>query len=211
LRRRFIRDEGGFTLPEMLVSITVMIVVLFALYSVFDMSLRVFDMGNDKVEATENARLGLDKMAREIRAAYPANKIAGKPHLFWTQGAPATAVMPTAGQITFGNDLNGNRRIYNSTTGTLDANEEITYAVSGTTLQRNGQPVVEFVQDVDGDGSALKFEYLDANGATVTSSEANIVMVRLKLEVAVDRGIHEEPVTQILQTKVTLRNRVDQT
>ena len=196
-------------MPEMLVSITVMIVVLFALYSVFDMSLRVFGVGNDKVEATENARLGLDKMAREIRAAYPANKIAGKPHLFWAQGAPATAAMPTAGQITFGNDLNGNRRIYNSSTGTLDANEEITYAVSGTTLQRNGQPVVDFVQDVDGDGSALKFEYLDANGATVTS-EGNIVMVRIKLEVAVDRGIHEEPVTQSLQTKVTLRNRVDQ-
>jgi type II secretory pathway component PulJ len=209
VRRGFIRDEGGFTLTEMLVSITIMIVVLFALYSVFDMSLRVFGVGNDKVEATENARLGLDKMAREIRAAYPANKISGQSHLFWTQGAPATATMPTAGQITFGNDLNGNRRIYNSTTGTLDANEQITYAVSGTTLRRNGQPAIEFVEDVDGDGTALKFEYLDANGATV-ATEANIITVRIKLEVAVDRGIHEEPVTQTLQTKVTLRNRVDQ-
>jgi prepilin-type N-terminal cleavage/methylation domain-containing protein len=209
--REFVRDEGGFTLPEMLVTIMVMVAVLFALYSVFDMSLRVFDVGNDKVEATDNARLGLEKMAREIRAAYPANKISGSNHLFWTQGAPATATMPTAGQITFGNDRNGNRRVYNSSTGTLDPNEEITYAVSGTTLQRNGQPVVEFVQDVDAppDGTALKFEYLDANGATVTS-EANIVTVRIKLEVAVDRGIQEEPVTQTLQTKVTLRNRVDQ-
>jgi prepilin-type N-terminal cleavage/methylation domain-containing protein len=50
--RRFIREEGGFTLPEMLVSITLMIVMLFALYSVFDMSIRVFGFGNDKLEAT---------------------------------------------------------------------------------------------------------------------------------------------------------------
>jgi hypothetical protein len=35
-------------------------------------------------------------------------------------------------------------------------------------------------------------------------------MVSIKLEVAVDRGIHEQPVTQVLQTKVMLRNRGEQ-
>ncbi len=50
-----------------------MIVVLSALYSVFDMSLRVFSFGNDKVEAVESARVGMEKMEREIRAAYPVD------------------------------------------------------------------------------------------------------------------------------------------
>jgi prepilin-type N-terminal cleavage/methylation domain-containing protein len=201
--RGFLREEGGFTLPEMLVSMTMMVVVLFALYSVFDMSLRVFGVGNDKIEATENARLGLEKMARELRTAYPYNKIDGQPHLFWNSATPATPAMPTASSVTFGNDFNGSRKID-------VAAEQITYSLSGTTLQRNGQPAVEFVQDVPATaGPALSFEYLDANGNTATT-EPNIAMVRIKLEVAVDRGIHEQPVTQVLQTKVMLRNRGEQ-
>jgi prepilin-type N-terminal cleavage/methylation domain-containing protein len=202
MRQKFLHEEDGFTLPEMLVSMTVMVVVLMALYSVFDMSVRVFGFGNDKVEATENARLGLEKMAREIRSAYPYDKINGQSHLFWNSASPTTPAFPASSSVTFGNDLNGNRKID-------VASEQITYSASGGTLQRNGQPAVEFVQDVDGDGTALSFQYLDANGNTATS-EAAVAMVRIKLEVAVDRGIHEQPVTQVLQTKVALRNRGDQ-
>lgn len=200
---RVLREESGFTLPEMLVTMMIMIIVLFALYSIFDMSLRVFSFGNDKVEAVENARLGLEKMEREIRAAYPYNKTAATPdeHLFdtWTSTA-----------ITFGNDFDGNRKI--ECPANAGECEKITYQLNASTLQRinssggTPQPVVEFVSDVDGDGKALTFEYLDRNGNTATD-EAGIYMVRIKLEVAVDRGIQDEPVTQILETKVALRNR----
>lgn len=199
MKWRLLREEGGFTLAEMMVTMVVMVIVMFALYSIFDMSLRVYGVGSDKVEATQNARLGLDKISRELRAAYPANKAGGKTQLFWAPGACLTAVTPTATQVTFGNDSNGNRMICNATTGLMDAGEEITYSVSGDTLQRNGKPAVEYVQD-------LEFTYLDAKGNT-TSNEATIARVHVKLEVAVDRGIHEEPVTQILETDVALRNR----
>ena len=70
MTRRFFNEQGGFTLAEMLVTTMIMIVVMFGLYSIFDMSLRVYAFGNNKVEATQNARLGLEKMEREIRAAY---------------------------------------------------------------------------------------------------------------------------------------------
>ncbi len=195
--RRLLREEQGFTLTEVLVTMMVMIIVLFALYSIFDMGLRVFSFGNSKVEAVENARLGLEKMEREIRGAYPYDKTdtdATNDYLFPAGGF-------TSSSITFGNDLNGDYRVDSST-------EQITYSLSGgspATLLRNGQPVVEFVQDVDG-GNALTFEYRNAAGATVTN-EADIQMVRIKLEVAVDRGIQEGPVTQILTTDVALKNR----
>ncbi len=192
MRERVLREESGFTLPEMLVAIVIMVVVLFALYNIFDMSIRVFGFGNDKVEAVENARLGLERMERELRAAYPYDKRNGNNALLTTR---------TSNSVAFGNDLNGDRKI--------DASEQIAYSLSSgspATLQRNGQPVVEFVQDVDGDGKALAFEYMTANG-TAATNEADISMVRIKLEVAVDRGIHERPVTQILQTDVALRNR----
>jgi type II secretory pathway component PulJ len=79
------KEEDEFTLSEVLVAMTMMIImVLFALYSILDMSVRVFSFGNDKVEATANARLGLEKMAREIRSAYPYDKLSGQDHLLGT-------------------------------------------------------------------------------------------------------------------------------
>jgi prepilin-type N-terminal cleavage/methylation domain-containing protein len=209
VRWRLLRGEGGFTLPEVLVTMVMMTTILFALYSIFDMSIRVFSFGNDKVEAVENARLGLEKMARELRAAYPYDKVKDTstdtplPHLFWSSGFPTTAAFPASNSITFGNDRNGNRKI---DTGS----EQITYSLSGgspATLLRNGEPVVEFVNDVDRDGAALSIKYFDANGNEIFTNEGNIAMVRIKLEIAVNRGGRSEPVTQVLQTDVALRNR----
>ena len=54
----------------------------------------------------------------------------------------------------------------------------------------------------------LTFEYLRNNldPATVANG-TDIGVVRITLEVAVDRGIQEQPVTQTLTNDVDLRNR----
>lgn len=210
MSRTLLREEGGFTLTEVLVTMMLMTVVMFALYSVFDMSIRVFGYGNDKVEAVANARLGLDRMARELRAAYPYDRTDSKPYLFWDPASPSTGpAFPTATSVTFGNDMNGSRRIHNPSTGAPDSGEQITYSTSGGVLLRNGQPVVEHLQDVaGGDGQALTFRYMDAMGNTVTSgNEGAITTVRITLEVSLKRGIQDQPGTQVLQTDVALRNR----
>ena len=162
MKHQILRDESGFTLTEALVTMMLMITVMFALYSIFDMSLRVFSFGNDKVEAVENARLGMERMEREIRAAYPVNKIPDPPleHLFFAPGNPSVPATPGTNTLTFGNDLRQggnppNRRIWASSAGT-DTGEEITYAVSGSTLTRNGRPVVENVAT-----NGLTFAYFD--------------------------------------------------
>ena len=223
-RARSLREEAGFTLPEMLVTITIMITVLFALYGIFDMSVRVFSFGNDKLETVENARLGLEKMAREIRAAYPPDKANGETHLFWNAGAASGAAMPTADQITFGNDLNGDRKIYPPyrTDPAYSTGEEITYRLSGTTLERSvgtvtgagtytakTSPVVEFVEP-----GGLTFTYLKNDGAALTageladlSNEPLIATVRIELSIEIDRGALGTR-TQTLTTDVALRNRV---
>ena len=86
MKERFLREERGFTLTEMMVTTVIMMVVLFALYSIFDMSLQVFSFGNNKVEAVESARIGPgedgagDQGRVQIRQlAHPA-----KNHLFFT-------------------------------------------------------------------------------------------------------------------------------
>ena len=204
-RERFLKEERGFTLSEMMVTTVIWIVVLFALYSVFDMSVRISGVGNNKVEAMESARVGLEKMEREIRQAYLYNSgvptaSVRKPHLFWNSGTPTTPAVPAATSVTFGNDLDGDRQIETDV-----ATEQITYAVNGTTLQRNGQPAVESVQNAT-------FVYLDANRNQVTTCTVNppegcIAMVRIVLVVVEDPGTKNEA-TQRLTTEIDLRNRV---
>jgi Tfp pilus assembly protein PilW len=210
---RLLRDERGFTLPEMMVTIMIMIMVFFSLYSIFDMSLRVFSFGNDKAEAAQNARLGLEKMEREIRAAYPYDKPAGKNYVLLSPTDPTLAATTlTANQITFGNDLNGDAKL-RCPISLIDTRcEFITYKLSSSapyTLQRvntatpntsPGEAVIEFVNGSNG----LTFTYLkpDSSGnlvTTTTPSEVKVVRVRLQ--------INKDGRTQNLTTDVTLRNR----
>lgn len=204
MKRRILQDERGFTLTEVLVTMMIMITVMFALYSIFDMSLRVFSFGNDKVEAVENARLGMERMEREIRAAYPVDKISDPSleQLFFAPGSPSVPIVPGINTITFGNDLPQganppNRRILDPVTNMADPGEEITYAVSGSTLTRNGQPVVESVA-TDG----LTFAYFRSNlQPAVAADGTDIGVVRISLEINVDGRI------QTLTTDVDLKNR----
>lgn len=212
MRERLLKDEAGFTLTELMVTIMIMITVLFALYSIFDMSIRVFSFGNDKVEATENARLGLEKMEREIRAAYPYDKAAGTPEglSLFKPGEWTTT------KITFGNDLDGNRKIECPTPETPARCETITYDVyqpSGSTTYALGrintsggsrQPVVEFVDYVDVSNTGLNFRYFQSDGTTEVSpggDESQIALVSIELRVKVNGR------TQTLTTDAALRNR----
>ena len=222
MRARFLKEQGGFTLPEMMVTIMVMIVIFFALYSIFDMSIRVYSFGNDKVEAVENARIGLEKMEREIRAAYPVNGANATPRyrFFSANGSVSSppAQFPTANQITFGNELGspGDGTITCPTGGTC---EYITYKLTAPnsasactaapcTLRRvnaasssgAGDPVVESVAL-----NGLTFTYLLANGTTTATTDngtaaTDIEVVRIQLRVDVDGR------TQTLSTEVDLRN-----
>jgi prepilin-type N-terminal cleavage/methylation domain-containing protein len=179
-----LKEERGFSLPEMLVTIVIMMVVFFALYSVFDMSVRIFSFGSNKVEAVESARLGLERMEREIRAAYP---VASDSHLFFSANGSATnppQAMPAQTQITFGNEL-GAEGEGNGTIECGDPCEYITYkltddddasnaacTVSPCDLRRvntanstdPGDPVVDNAVFPGG----LEFTYLKSDGTPVT-------------------------------------------
>ena len=221
IRARFLKEERGFTLPEMLVTIVIMMVVFFALYSVFDMSVRIFMFGSNKVEAVESARLGLERMEREIRAAYP---VASDSHLFFSANGLATTnppqAMPAANQITFGNELGaegaGDRTIQCGTPC-----EYITYKltddasdaacnVSPCDLRRvntinsadPGKPVVDNAVFPGG----LDFTYLQSDGITPATTESDIAKVRVSLEIMVHPGT-QTAARQRLTTEVDLRNR----
>jgi prepilin-type N-terminal cleavage/methylation domain-containing protein len=221
IKARFLEEERGFTLSEMLVTIVIMMVVFFALYSVFDMSVRIFMFGSNKVEAVESARLGLERMEREIRAAYP---VASDSHLFFSANGSTTnppQAMPAANQITFGNELGAE----GEGDGTIECGapcEYITYkltddddassaacTVSPCDLRRVntatstdlGSPVVENAIVPGG----LDFTYLKSDGTPATT-EGEITKVRVSLVITVHPGT-QTAATQRLTTDIDLRNR----
>ena len=225
IRERFLREERGFSLPEMMTTILIMIIVFFALYGIFDTSVRIFAFGNNKAEAVESARVGLEKMEREIRAAYavdgndPANT-----HLFFSADGSTTnppQAMPTATQITFGNDLGaggaGNEKIECGTpceyiTYKLTVDNDASNApctaypcdlrrVNTANSTDAGSPVVENVML-----NGLTFTYYTSDGSTVATTEGAIAKVRVRLRIAESPGTRFEA-TQVLTTEIDLRNR----
>jgi prepilin-type N-terminal cleavage/methylation domain-containing protein len=225
-----LKEERGFSLPEMMVTIVIMIVVFFALYSVFDMSVRIFMFGSNKVEAVESARLGLERMEREIRAAYP---VASDSHLFFrangldTSNPPQEMPTQNGSQITFGNELGAE----GEGDGTIQCGDQpddppceyITYkltddvggssapcTVSPCDLRRvntinsadPGDPVVDNAVFPGG----LEFTYLQSDSITPATTESNIAKVRVSLEIMVDPGTRTAA-RQRLTTEIDLRNR----
>jgi type II secretory pathway component PulJ len=195
--------EAGFTLVEVLVAATMMFAVLFALYAVFDVSVRAFGYGGDKMDAVGNARLALDRMEREIRAAYPYDPTADPPrrYLFLDPLDPTMPAVPTATRIVFGNETGGDRKI--------SASEVVGYYLSGHDLRRSkGGSVQTLVDSVATDG--LRFTPCrsadDCPPAVAVTDEAEVRLVRIELAVEVERR-GEDSARQRLATDVYLRNR----
>jgi type II secretory pathway component PulJ len=200
------KEDAGFTLVEMLVAATMMFAVLFALYGIFDVSVRAFGYGGDRVEAVGNARLALDRMEREIRAAYPYDLTSDPPkrYLFLNPLDPTRPAVPTTTRIAFGNETGGDRRI--------NATEVVGYYLSGNDLKRSkGGSVQTLMESVATDG--LRFTLCrsanDCPPALAITDEAEIRLVRIELTVEVERS-GEDPARQKLATDVYLRNREGQ-
>ena len=221
-RGRFLKDERGFTLSEMLVTVMIMTVVLGGLSSMFHMSLRVFSYGNNKVEAVESARVGLEKMEREIRQAHTVDTTTRQMFYTWTP----------LNQIRFGIDLDEDGIIECPNLDTPSLCEKFGYQVyeveeppgsgnfisilgrdntstgaTNATGPPNLRPVAENVQ-------SLTFTYYDHTGDEVLpagdpdgDTEADIDRVLVRLAISIDKKDLSTPGTQTLTTVIDLRNR----
>ena len=236
-RRLLIKEESGFTLPEMLVTMLLMTVVLFALQNVFDASLRVFKFGNDKIEAVENVRLGLERMEREIRAAHPYNLSNNytvptdttDDYLFFNAsavGVVPTVAFPSQDQITFGNDR--------GTVGTANRKlecgspcEYVTYKLRSTANEADlcttatAPCTLRRVNTAAGSSNVLGanageavVDYVPAGGLTFSYFDSNNNPVTNGIEseirkVRISLRVDVSGKTQTLTTDVDLRNRGD--
>ena len=148
------QNQKGFSLIEMMVVVVVMGVIILALVTFFTGGTRSWIFGQSQLSAQRNARQAMDWMVREIR-----------------HGEAVTSATPNS--ITVAVPALGPKSSYN-----------VTYNLSGTTINRDGTPLISNVKK-------LEFSYPDAS------------KVHIVLEVDVDKDSNPD-IT--LNSDINLRN-----
>jgi hypothetical protein len=175
------------SLAELLVSLAVLGAVLASIFTLVVQGQRAYAFGAARVEAQQNARVGLERIAGEVRQAG-----SGRPGAAF----PAISVAEPA-RLVLHRDLNEDGVV-------ADRSETIAWLVADRVLRRNAgggaQPVVEGVRD-------LQFVYLDADGAPTTiAADIRSVRIVLTTEARVRSVLGGSAVTT-MTTQVRLRNR----
>ncbi len=69
------RHQAGFTLVEVLISLSIFLLVLLGIYELFDWNRATYVSSQRKVDVQQNARVALDEIVRQIRMAgyFPEN------------------------------------------------------------------------------------------------------------------------------------------
>ncbi len=174
--------DGGFSLPELLVSLAILGLVLGGVFGVLRTGLIAYGWGAARVDAQQSARIALDRMARELRGAGYDPTGAGL--------APIAAASPAS--ITFQKDA-GSAGVPQPAT--------ITFVLrpGDTVLRRDAgaggaQPIIDNVR-------RLSFTYFDPAGAPTTDA-SRVAAVRIQLEVGGSGR------AAVMETSVAIRNLV---
>ncbi len=69
--RTDVGSEAGFTLLELLVSLTILAMIVAAVFGTFHVAARSYEKADEIIEATQDQVYGWEQLARQIRSAYP--------------------------------------------------------------------------------------------------------------------------------------------
>ena len=166
------QNQKGFSLIEMMVVVVILGVIVLALVTFFTGGTKSWVAGQSQLEAQRNARQAMDRMVREIRE---------------------------------GNEIMSNSDNYSITVYIPPFPSEgiaeyyVFYALSGTTLQRDGNPLIDNVQ-INGESI---FKYYNNDGTEVNPPDSTVSKIHINLKVDVDKDSNPD-IT--LNTDVNLRN-----
>lgn len=189
-------NNDAFTLIELMVVMAMIGIVTGSIYGIFVSSNRSYRTQDKVVEVQQNVRVGIDFMARDIRAAG-----------FDPQGtADAGIEVATATKVRFTSDMN-------RVNGIEDTNRErITYeydAVSNDLLQLLYEGTASATSETLVDNvSALTFTYLDSGGNDLGNPVANLAAIRTILISLTCQGTNAQgrTFTRTLNTRVISMN-----
>jgi prepilin-type N-terminal cleavage/methylation domain-containing protein len=205
------RDEGGFSLVEMLVVCALLGSVMSGVLGLLMVGQQSANATANKVDAQSNARMGIDRLIEEVREAgyLPAGPTC--------PGAPGTPCPPynyafsaisaqTVTALTLQNDWNATSTIQvvsvtDPITG-AQRGEQVVYSLAAGQLRRqeigiDAAPVVVAAGII-----SLAYTYLDQNNA-ITATAADIRTVTITLTTQQSAGQPQIPMVH----RVRLRNR----
>jgi type IV pilus assembly protein PilW len=189
-------NQKGFTLAELLVAMSLSLIVLGAVYSVYRVQAHTVKVQEHRMEAQEYARVALDMMVREIRnSGYFPNQTpcGGNP----TNGIAAFSI----NSIHFVYD-------YTADGDCADPGEDITYTHDPVSLNISRTDGNGPTTMTDGNITFFEFKYFDVNGAETTVA-ANIKRVSVLLTVrskSTDTQFNGQQ-TITMNSTIDLRNR----
>jgi prepilin-type N-terminal cleavage/methylation domain-containing protein len=159
-----VRDERGFTLIEVVVSMVIGTIVILAAYTVLDASTSLGKRTQDRVDAAQRGRLAMDVIGSELRS-----------QVCLPGAVPPMATGATPTDFTFYSNLGDQnsppqkRRIYVQNSAIKEQTWMGTYSGSGTTLTVNwaatptSKVLVDPVSQVDATTPYFRFWGFDAN------------------------------------------------
>jgi type IV pilus assembly protein PilW len=156
------KKTAGFTLIEVMVSMTIGLVVLAAVAGTFTVQLRQNSAEEQLAQMQQDVRGALDLMVREIQMAKYNPNPAGTAFPAGVYG-----VTYSASQLEIKSDLLDSNGTINTSSGSV---EDIIYAYDSANLRitrKLGSGTAEILAD---NITAFTFSYYDANGSAVTSS-----------------------------------------
>jgi type IV pilus assembly protein PilW len=159
------KDENGFTLIELMVTLGIGMVVLAAVTTTFMSQTKAYNAQEQINEMEQNARGALDIITREV-------KMAG----YNPTGGTVTGVTYSTSQLQIQADLDANGSISTSST----ANEQITYTYDSANKQIKRAVGSATAQVLADNISGFTFGYNDSNGNSTTTT-ANIRQVAVSI------------------------------
>jgi type IV pilus assembly protein PilW len=191
--------ESGFTLVELLISMTISLIILAALSSTFLMQRKIYDVQEQIVEMVQTARAAMDMMTREIRMAG-----------YDPTGAGFDGITYDADQLEIKADMYETNNTGNPDGDTDDSNEHIKYTMDSDypfEIRRNtGGGRQEFALNIQ----SFTFEYLDSAGnATTTTADIRQIRITIKARTSkadADYSANNGYRTHTLTSLITPRN-----
>jgi prepilin-type N-terminal cleavage/methylation domain-containing protein len=221
---RTLRNQGGFTLTELLVACAIIGFVMSGLFSLLQSGQQSYLTGTNAVEAQQALRLTMLRMTNELReAGYCPTCGTGVPPFSSITG-PTAGTPPSAAGFTLQSDWNGNGAISagtvtqvvmaaDGTTSNVIRGEQIVYSFNAGTLQRREMGVEAAATPVVTNLAALTFTYLDGDGVAFVPTVATQADIRTVVVSAVGQPLVQPTATsagrvQVAMTdSVRLRNR----
>lgn len=173
---KFKINEDGLTIIELLIAMSIGLVVLGSVFSSFTTQKKAFALQEQITEMEQNLRTPIDFITRDLRNAGANPNINTTLVIGTSVGLiPDATTTIGANSIRILSDVEDGNGVISS-----GSPETVTYSLNGTTLERNGNPLVDYI-------IALTFTYFDSAGNTIatpittTTNLSNIRVVQVSL------------------------------